>query len=184
MEYRVEPTPLDRGRSRRVVLVTTALTIVVGSLVAMFAVGGRTTPEIASATAIATPAPVESASQPAASRAVRSPAPAVLAPGRPPRILCHDVAGGPCAAIARAVLAVVVDPALPWPTRIDVWSSLLCGSTFDCPPGRLAGRRPAGSAVVVVGRLGFWVNVTGAAGGSGAEPGSLEAWVIRSAPVS
>jgi hypothetical protein len=180
--YQVEPTPLSRRRGRRVVLVTAALAIAFGSVVVGLAAGGRATSGIAVATATAT-ATLATSSR-AASPPAATHAPAVLAPGRPPRILCHDVAGGRCADIARAVLAAVIDPALPWPTKIDVWASILCSSNFDCPPYRLAGRRPAGSAVVVAGRLDFWVNVSEAPGGSGAGSRSLEAWVIRTAPVS
>ena len=110
-----------------------------------------------------------------------SPAPVVAPTGPPPRVVCHAVAAGSCSAIADAALAAAADPGLAWPTEIDVWASLLCGSVFDCPPDRLTGRRAAGSAVVVAGTIRLWVNVLEPAVGSSQT--ALDAWVIHSGPV-
>lgn len=108
------------------------------------------------------------------------PSPAPTPSGPPPRLTCHALAAARCGAIARAALAAAADPTLPHPSAIDVWASLLCGSAFDCPPERMAGHRPAGSAVIVAGAIGLWVNVSEAAGAAGT--GSFDAWVVRSAP--
>ena len=96
-------------------------------------------------------------------------------------MVCHDVASERCAAVARAALAVSDDPALAWPSQVDVWASLLCGSDFDCPSARMTGHQATGSAVVTAGTLGLWVNVIGPAAAS--DPAPLEAWVIRSGPI-
>jgi hypothetical protein len=96
-------------------------------------------------------------------------------------VVCPDVAGERCAAVARAALTASDDPALPWPSQVDVWASLLCGSDFDCPSDRMTGHQAAGSAVVTAGTVGLWVNVIGPAAGS--DPTPLEAWVIRSGPI-
>ena len=177
MEFRVEPTPLSSRRSRRIVattvLVAVALVVVIGTVTLE-----NTRPGTAVASAIAPTAPTVTTTPTAA------PLPSATAlarTGPAPRVVCHDVAGERCAAVARAALAVSDDPALPWPSRVDVWASLLCGSDFDCPSARMTGHQATGSAVVTAGTLGLWVNVIGPAAGS--DPAPLEAWVIRSGPI-
>ncbi len=64
---------------------------------------------------------------------------------------------------------------------IDVWQSLLCGDDLDCPPGRLAGLRPLGSAVVGLGddeRPG-WINVGERLAAQAAGEPAVVAWPIR-----
>jgi hypothetical protein len=98
---------------------------------------------------------------------------------RPVVIRCHDLDAGSCHRVAAAALDVMGPDAAV--ESIDVWQSLLCGDDLDCPPGRLAGLHPLGSAIVGLGdheRPG-WINVgerlaTPAAG----EP-ALVAWLIR-----
>ena len=177
MEFRIEPTPLSKRRSRRILAVTGAiavgLSIVIGALAS-----GNARPIATVVSATATPA----------SQAARSPsappllsASAVARTGPAPRVVCHDVTEARCTAISQAALRVADDPALPWPTRIDVWASLLCGSTFDCPPDRMTGRQVAGSAIVLGPTVGVWVNLVEPAGGT--DSASFDAWVIRSGPV-
>ena len=166
MEFRVEPTQLSRRRSRRIL--ATTVVVVLGLVVVIGAVtldaekpGGAVVP-----TVTATPMPS---------------ATALARTGPVPRVVCHDVAGERCAAVARAALAASVDPALPYPSQVDVWASLLCGSDFDCPSDRMTGHQAAGSAVVTAGTVGLWVNVIGPA--AGGDPAPFEAWVIRSGPI-
>jgi hypothetical protein len=45
----------------------------------------------------------------------------------------------------------------------------------------MTGRQAAGSAVVIAGTIGLWVNVVEPAVGS--DSTTLEAWVIRSGPI-
>ena len=186
MEYRIDPTPLTRRRSRRVLVVTAGLALSAGVIVTALAVLGRPPSEVASVssatgTAQAAVAGSDGAATPARlARPTPTLAPAV-ASGPPPHLDCHDVPATRCAAIERAVIVAVADPVLPYPTKVDIWASLLCSNTFDCPPGRMDDRRPAGSAVVLAGSTWLWVNVTDALGATG--PGTLSAWVIRSGPI-
>ena len=186
MEYRIDPTTLTRRRSRRVLAVTATVAIGIGVVVGGLALAGRTparTGASSGAVAAANTVAAARSTAPATPTVAPSgtPTPAA-ASGPPPELTCHDVPEVRCAAIARAVLVAVADPALPRPTTVDVWASLLCGSDSDCPPGRLLDRRPAGSAVVLAGSTWLWVDVSDAAGASG--PGTLSAWVIRSGPLS
>ncbi len=177
MEFRVEPTPLSRRRSRRILaataIVAIALVAVIGAVTLDDARPGvavatttQGTPPAVIATPTATPLPT---------------ATALARTGPAPRVVCHDVAGGRCAEVARAALAVAADPSLPWPSQVDVWASLLCGSDFDCPSDRMTGHQVAGSAVVTAGTVGLWVNVIEPTAGN--DPAALEAWVIRSRPI-
>jgi len=97
---------------------------------------------------------------------------------QPAAVHCHDLAAGPCGRVAAAAVDVM-GPGAPVQS-IDVWRSLLCGDDLDCPPGRLAGLRPLGSAVVVLGDAepAGWVNVGERLAVRGAEP-ALVAWLIR-----
>ena len=177
MEFRVEPTQLSRRRSRRIL--ATTVVVVLGLVVVIGAVtlDGRNPGSAVASTIPATaPAAIVTATatpMPSATESART--------GPAPRVVCHDVAGERCAAVARAALAASVDPALPYPSQVDVWASLLCGSDFDCPSDRMTGHRAAGSAVVTAGTVGLWVNVIGPAAGS--DPAPFEAWVIRSGPI-
>ena len=179
MEFRVEPTPLSRRRSRRIVattvLVAFALVVVIGTVTLE-----NTRPGAAVVSPVAPTAPAATLIATATATPLPS-ATALARTGPAPRVVCHDVANERCAAVARAALAVSDDPALPWPSQVDVWASLLCGSDFDCPSARMTGHQATGSAVVTAGTLGLWVNVIGPAAGS--DPAPLEAWVIRSGPI-
>ncbi|MEO8572303.1 MAG: hypothetical protein ABI553_11480 [Chloroflexota bacterium] len=104
-----------------------------------------------------------------------------------PVIHCHDVAAHLCSRIAAAAVDAIVGAA-PGPARtIDVWASLLCGDTFDCPPARLVGRDPAGSAIVALaGSPAQRVNVVERGVDRPRAPVDrpLEAWLIDSGPAS
>ena len=174
MEFRVEPTQLSRRRSRRIL--ATTVVVVLGLVVVIGAVtldaekpGSAVVPTIVPAAIVS----VTATPMPSATALART--------GPAPRVVCHDVAGERCAAVARAALAASVDPALPYPSQVDVWASLLCGSDFDCPSDRMTGHQAAGSAVVTAGTVGLWVNVIGPA--AGGDPAPFEAWVIRSGPI-
>jgi hypothetical protein len=176
--YQVDPTPLTHRRSRRILAATATVAIVTAVLVGGLTLAGRApsgnalVPPIAVASSAGPPAPAAPAATPS-----DTPTPAI-APGPPPRLTCHGVPGARCADILRAVLIAIAYPPIPHPTRVDIWASLLCGDSFDCPPGQIDDRQPAGSAVVTAGSIWLWVNVTDALGASG--PGTLSAWVIRS----
>jgi hypothetical protein len=177
VEFRIEPTPLSQRRSRRILGTTTVVVIALGAVIAALAYGTGRPIGIAEASPTSTVSLIATASQPPS-----SPAPAVAATGPAPTIVCHAIAQARCTAIARAAVTAASDPLLPWPTKVDVWASLLCGSVFDCPPYRLTGRQTAGSAIVLAGTIGLWVNVLEPAAGIG--PASSDAWVIRSGPIS
>jgi hypothetical protein len=188
VEYRIDPTTLTRRRSRRVLAVTATVAIGIGVVVGGLALEGRTPARdraSGGAVAAASTVPLARSAAPATPAVAASDTPTpTVASGPPPALTCHGVGEVRCAAIARAVLVAVADPALPalpHPTTVDVWASLLCGSDSDCPPGRMEDRRPAGSAVVVAGSTWLWVNVTDTLGAPG--PRTLSAWVIRSGPV-
>ena len=177
MEFRVEPTPLSRRRSRRILattaVVAVALVVVIGAITLDSARPGTAVASTIAPIPPTAPAVTATAPLPSATQLART--------GPAPRVVCHEVAGERCAAVARAALTASIDPALPWPSQVDVWASLLCGSDFDCPPARLTGHQPAGSAVVTAGSVVLWVNVMEPAAGS--DPAALEAWVIRSGPI-
>jgi hypothetical protein len=181
VEYQVDPTPLTHRRSRRILAVTATVAIGIAVLVGGLAIAGRGPSGIVPAAPIAAASSAEvfASAVPVATPSDTSTP--TIAPGPPPRLACHGVPGARCADILRAVLIAVADPTIPHPTTVDIWASLLCGSTFDCPPGRMEGQRPAGSAVVVACSIWLWVNVTDTLGASG--PNTLSAWVIRSGPV-
>jgi hypothetical protein len=106
-----------------------------------------------------------------------SPAAASLRPGS---VRCHDLAVGPCQRVAAAALEAIGPVDAPVES-IDVWSSLLCGDDLDCPPGRLAGLRPLGSAILTLGGTApaGWVNVGERLPAGRLGQTDVLAWVIR-----
>jgi hypothetical protein len=197
MAYQTEPTRLTARSSRSILAVV--VVVAVGIAVA---VGGLTS--LDRSAAVASPQATGQAAGPlaVASRASSGTPPATPTPTAgpttastaaptarlPATMACHGIDGRRCAALARAAETAVRelgDPALPPPASVDVWAVLLCGSTFDCPPQRLVGHRPAGSVVVGFGGsiADVWINVTERERPlTGAASGRLEAWVIRSGP--
>jgi hypothetical protein len=153
--------------------------------------GGAVVAAIAGGISSPGPAPIgESTTSAAPASAIPGPSARAedASPTHPAAILplwvtCHDLAADRCRSLAAAAVAGIDDPGLTAPSSVDVWGSILCGSTFDCPPIHLDGRHPAGSVVVAFpGSVTLWVNVTednrGLGGGPGVRP--LEVWVIRS----
>jgi hypothetical protein len=153
MGFQVEPTRLG-GRSGRAVLIGAATVVVgLGVIVAALAFPRPAVP----------PAPVAAATI----APIASPTP------RPP-ITCHDLGPARCTEVADAALAAIDDPSLPGVRAVDVWATLVCGDTLDCPPDRLGKRSVAGSAIVGLSDdVSLWVNVTDTG------RGTLDAWVVR-----
>jgi hypothetical protein len=170
MEYRIDPTRIAGRSSRSVLAAAAAVVILAGAGIAVLIVARPSDAPVALATTPSRPLGI-------------APSPLARALALPPAVHCHDVPEVQCTRIAAAAVDAVADPALAPATTVDVWATLLCGSTFDCPSYRLADRRPAGSAVVgLASSMVLWVNVTEPEAGS--EGGSLDAWVIPSGPRS
>jgi hypothetical protein len=166
MEYRIDPTRMARRSSRTVLAAATVIVVTFAVIVVGLAIGGPANVDLAvGAPSASVPAPV-------------------VADVAPPDVRCHDVPSRRCAQLAHAVMDAIVDPVLPRVTTVDVWASIMCGSTSDCPPGELTSRRPAGSArVAFESPLVLLVNVsetTDDPAHGPVDPG-LHAWVIRSA---
>jgi hypothetical protein len=180
--YELAPSPVARRSSRSAVLVAGLAGLILGGAVVAAIAGGLSGPR---------PAPIAEATTRAA-HAAASPGPSAVAddasPTHPAIVLplwvtCHDLAAERCRSLAAAAVAGIDDPALTAPSSVEVWGSILCGSTFDCPPTHLDGHHSAGSVVVAFpGTVTLWVNVTEADRGLGGGPGvrPLEVWVIPS----
>ena len=189
MDYRVDPTPLGPRSGSSLLVFAAAAVIGLGIVLLAHAAERRPGPDVASDGSPARVGGVD-ATRPVGSGTggdvAPAPDPGGSIAGRLPsnsqlRIYCHALPARRCSEIAGVALGAVVDPTLPPPATIDVWSSLLCGTVFDCPPERLAGRSPAGSAVIEFTKaIVIWVNVSDTADGS-LGPG-LDAWVIRPGP--
>jgi hypothetical protein len=185
--YQIDPTPLSRHRSGRILVASAVIVLGFAAVVGALAVMGRGNPGIASVVA-PTPAPslAAAASAGAAPFTMPSAAPKPYTwPGPPPAVDCHDLPGSRCAEIAHAVLALIADPALPPPTKLDVWASLLCGDSFDCPPYYLGNHRTIGSAVVRSDGPVRLLNVTQSTNSPdhGSVGPDLDVWEIASRPV-
>lgn len=153
MDYRVDPTPIGPRSGTRLVVIAAAVVIALGIVLLALAAEGRPRPPVA---VDGSPARVGSVAGliPGGPGTLGDVAPA-QAPGgsiagRPAsnsqlRIYCHALPARRCSEIAGVALGAVVDPTLPPPATIDVWSSLLCAAVVDCPPDRLAGRSPLGA---------------------------------------
>ena len=180
--YELAPSPVARRSSRSALLVAALACLILGGAVVAAIAGGisGTGPG---------PRPIAEAMRAAQTSA--SPVPSAAADASPAHVAavlplwvtCHDLDAERCRSLAAAAVAGIDDPTLTAPSSVDVWATILCGSTFDCPPNRLAGRHPAGSVVVAFpGAVTLWINVTednlGLGGGPGVRP--LEVWVIRS----
>jgi hypothetical protein len=173
VDYRTDPTRIAGSSSRSVLSVALSLAIALGVAIAALCVGGASNRRFAIATAAASPSVV-----------VPGPVAGVAAPA--PTVHCHDIPSRHCARVATAAIDSILDPTLPPARTVDVWASLMCSSTFDCPPYHLADREPIGSAVVgLAGSIVLWVNVTEIivtdADRGSPEP-QLDAWVIATQP--
>jgi hypothetical protein len=166
MEYELEPARISRRSSRASLAAAATIVGLLAMAVAIGMVeggGGGT-------------APARQAAAPSNGPA-SSPAGASLRPGS---VHCHDLAVGTCQRVAAAALEAIGPVDAPVET-IDVWSSLLCGDDLDCPPGRLAGLRPLGSAILTLGGTGpaGWVNVGLRLPAGRLGQTDVVAWVIR-----
>jgi hypothetical protein len=166
MAYELEPARISRRSSRASLAVAATVVGLLGIAVAIGVLeggGGGSAPTRQTAVP---------SHGPASSRAGAS-----LQPGS---VRCHDLAVGPCQRVAAAALDAIGPVDVPVES-IDVWSSLLCGDDLDCPPGRLAGLRPLGSAVLTLGGTApaGWVNVGERLPASRLGPTDVVAWVIR-----
>jgi hypothetical protein len=193
MAFDVTPT-LVRGRGQRI----PAIAVVAGGIaVVVIAIATASPTPPGSAASSAAPGAQSGAvsRMTPATRVARSPTlgpPASPSPGGPadrprqPRVIqCHGLGDTVCIAVVRATVAVL--PAdVPAVTRIDAWDSILCGDNLDCPPHRLAGSEPMGSAVVsfAAGGTQAWVNVVEPSptdGGDGTAQVPV-AWIVRWLP--
>jgi hypothetical protein len=146
--------------------------------------GDRSGVEAAAGTATSA-TPVAARQQEAPAVVPREPAlfPLLVARPLPTAIDCHDIDRAGCHRIVRAALRVLPDE-LPAVRGADVWRSLVCGDTFDCPPDYLRESNPMGSAVLRFDDApGIAVNVVDWRYGSSVRLG-LRAWLVRSTPVS
>jgi hypothetical protein len=124
-------------------------------------------------------------SRPAVTQAARVAAlkgPPILALALPASFDCHGIAGPDCAAAARAAVALVASEG-ERVARAEVWSSLLCNSTFECPPTLLTPEStPIGSVVLTFDSgPAAWINVVSKPellfGGTSGD--ALLAWLVR-----
>jgi len=123
------------------------------------------------------------AGQPAAAIVPREPAlfPLNIARPLPTAIECNDVAPADCHRIVRAALRILPDE-LPDVRGADVWRSLVCGDTFDCPPDFLRDSDPMGSVILAFdGGPGVAVNVVDWRYGTSVRLG-LRAWLTHGVP--
>jgi hypothetical protein len=192
MTFEVPVSTVPRQRDRRGVVAVAVLSglIVLGApLSAMLMPGsaqGGATPTVAAPVAAAdgaeSPRARPSGAAPSQPGIMRVATTRVARP-LPDVIACHDIAAGHCERLVRAALRVL--PAdLPAVRDAAVWDSLVCGDTFDCPPGYLRDSTPEGSVVVrfVDGSPSTAINVVDWRYGSAIRLG-LRAWLVRSQPV-
>ena len=195
MTFEVPVSAVSRSRSQRSVIVV----VVVSGLIALTAAitglwageirVGATDPAASSA-----PQPIAAAAAAGDTDAPGSPAhgsalvPRIVTPSvaraLPGQLRCHDVGPRSCERLVRAALRVL--PAdLPAVDGAGVWRSLVCNSTFDCPPAYLQDSPAAGSVILAFadGSPSLAVNVVDWRYGSGIRLG-LRAWIARSAPAT
>jgi len=166
LDYELEPARISRRSSRASLAAAATIAGLLAIAVAIGVLGGG-----------------GDGSAPAGQAAVPSHGPASSPAGaavRPASVRCHDLAVGPCQRVAAAALEAIGPVNAPVES-IDVWSSLLCGDDLDCPPGRLAGLRPLGSAILTLGGTGpaGWVNVGERRQAGRLGQSDVVAWVIR-----
>ena len=160
MTYEVHDVQVSRSAGgRRVLAVVSVFAVDVlvaaiaklvdsGPAVAVSAPGGGA-PRAAAGAEGDTATPASRPGQPAAAILPREPAlfPLNIARPLPTAIECNDVAPADCHRIVRAALRILPDE-LPDVRGADVWRSLVCGDTFDCPPDFLRDSDPMGSVIL------------------------------------
>jgi hypothetical protein len=188
VDYRIDPAPVGRRSSRSVVAIAGLVSVALIAGVVALTISGRSGPPVAVATVSAAPLlPASLAAASSSGPSAVADASLPLASAAAPQVQCHDVPHDRCGRIATAVLGVVADPTLGPATTIDIWGSLLCNDSFDCPPARSEGRLPAGSAVVALASsMVLWVNVMQRVADydRGSTDPELDAWIIPSRPTS
>jgi hypothetical protein len=109
-------------------------------------------------------------------------APAQMSRPMPTSITCHDIDRFACR-LAVATALGRLEGNLPAVESTDVWSSLVCGDTLDCPATRLDGRAtPLASVIVRLVGVGpaAWINVIYRSPGRPLQhTPTVEAWIAR-----
>jgi hypothetical protein len=177
--YEVRPRRLGGARGRRpAALVALALVAVAGWAVLASPAVEAPNPFREGAAGLDGQPSAPRATAPAQQHGEPAGAEAADVAGPPRRRVCHDVAVATChGAVNAAVGALPAD--LPRIASADVWTSLVCGDTLDCPPARLRDARPVASVALAFADEGpaAWVNVVARRDGGSAD--RLSAWLVR-----
>jgi hypothetical protein len=192
--FEVPVSAVSRSRSRRGVVVVVAgsgLIALTAAITGLWAGGPLVGASGPAAPSVARPFTAAAAGEPVAPGSPSQRValiPRILTPSVardvPEQLRCHDVGSRSCERLVRAALRVL--PAdLPDVDGAAVWRSLVCNSTFDCPPGYLQDSPAAGSVILAFadGSPSVAVNVVDWRYGSGIRLG-LRAWIARSAPAT
>jgi hypothetical protein len=187
VQFGIEPTMVRRRSRLPALLVVLAVIGVIAAAIATTGVGsdgrGRATAGPVEAAATSGAAIVADGSEQDGLPAPSVPGVQAGLPG-PEAIDCHELSPTTCASIAISAVAILPADAQPV-TAIGVWDTILCGDDFDCPPTRLAGNRPLGSAIVTIGSgTSAWINVLDSVPGPGrvSHSNRTVAWVLRWVP--
>ncbi|HEX5014464.1 MAG TPA: hypothetical protein VFV72_09935 [Candidatus Limnocylindrales bacterium] len=181
-----------RGRRPGLVIGTLGIIVTVAAIARLDSPASGSPPEAATGltaivdgTAATDPAhaPASTPRPPTPPVVIREPQlfPLNIARPLPTAIDCHDVAASDCHRIVRAALRILPDET-PDVAGADVWRSLVCGDTFDCPPDFLRNSAPMGSVILKFDdEPGVAVNVVDWQYGANVRLG-LRAWLTRSVP--
>jgi len=183
MDYEVEPTRVDRRSKRPALGAGVAIASVV---VVAIGRGDRTPSRRAESAGSLAATDSDCARDPSATETVRSPDITRSSLRLPlfasQDVTCHGVGRAGCLQMARAAVAAL-DPPRPLIGAIEVWPSLICGDTIDCPLSVLRRIDPLGSAVLHLrgSQSEVWVNVgqDTVTGSSPSAAAAIEAWIIR-----
>ena len=101
----------------------------------------------------------------------------------PTSITCHDINRFACRLAVATALGTLDDGDAPEVESADVWASLVCGDTLDCPATRLDGRATPLAGVIfrlVGGGPAAWINVVYRSPGRPLQHDpTLDAWIAR-----
>jgi hypothetical protein len=205
MDFEVEPRRVTRRSSASGFAVAALIVLVLAGIVVLTN-GSRPGPAVGPSPvarvvgAAPTPMPMPTPTPTPAPPFLPSPFPSSLVRPAPPTVQCHAIDADRCLLVANAAVDAARDPYLPPASVVEVWASLICGSTLDCPPNQLVGLRPLGSATIryASSAIVLWVNVgevidrsspspTAGPRTSGQAPvadpiAHLDAWVLRQRP--
>ena len=117
---------------------------------------------------------------PPAVKATSSSSAQILALSLPDSVACHEVAPPDCVVAARAAVALLA-PDGGRITAAEVWRSLLCNSTFECPPTLLTPEStPLGSVVLTFDSgPAAWINVVSKPQVAPVSSDAVLAWLVR-----